>query len=159
ESQFYRDYQTMDGLGTARLSLLANGAPDVIPADAPTMGALSYLRAALPTSWLGAADDFAKYVNYRAELRGLAYREGVGQGLDGDDLATHVAQRMDDVPPAMHQQALSGALANTFQEPLTGLGATIQQLADGMNVPIAHTGFELPVGRILLPFIKVPTNI
>ena len=159
ESQFYRDYQSMDALKSTRLSLLANGAPEVIPLDAPTQAATSWLRTALPTRWIGAADDMAKYANYRAFVRQFAFRDGAAQGLTGADLSTYVAQRMENVPEALHQQALAETLRSTFQEPLTGIGKSLQDIADAWNVRIANTNFDVPVGRIILPFIKVPTNI
>jgi hypothetical protein len=131
----------------------------MIPDEAPTQAGTSWLRAALPTSWIGAADDFAKYLNYRAYVRALAYRDGAGQGMEGPDLATHVAKTLDNVPDAIHQEALAQTLRSTFQEPLTGVALQFEQIADSLNVPVAHTQFQIPVGRILLPFIKVPTNI
>ncbi len=159
QSQFFSQFQTMDWLDKSRLSLLSNGAPQTIADDAPTQAGASYLRAALPTSWIGAADDFAKYLNYRAYLREGAYRDGVSKGLDGPDLATHVATNLDNVPNWLHQQALAQALRSTFQEPLTGVLQKIQGLVDALNVPVAHTDFQIPIGRIIVPFVKVPANI
>src|SRR6185437_14473667 len=100
----------------SRLSWLANGAPEMIPDEEPTKAGTSWLRAALPTSWIGAADDFAKYLNYRAYLRALAFREGSAKGLEGPALATHVAQTLDNVPDSIHQEALANTLRSTFQE-------------------------------------------
>ena len=60
----------------------------------------------------------------------------------------------------LHQQAVQNALSNTFQDPLTGIAANIKAVADSASIPIGHGGkFELPVGRILMPFVKVPVNI
>ena len=159
ESQFFKQFQTMDWQDKSRLSLLANGAPEAIGEEAPTQAGAAWLRAALPTSWIGAADDFAKYMNYRAYVRGLSYRDGVNQGMAGPDLATHIQQSMDNVPDSIHQEALTNALRSTFQEPLTGVAAKFQDIADSINVPVWHSDFQLPVGRIIMPFIKVPTNI
>ena len=159
ESQFFRQFQTMDWQDQSRLSWLANGAPEMIPDDEPTKAGTSWLRAALPTSWIGAADDFAKYLNYRAYLRALAFRDGSAKGLEGPDLATHVAQTLDNVPDSIHQEALANTLRSTFQEPLTGVALQFEQFVDAFNLPVAHSDFKIPVGRIILPFIKVPTNI
>lgn len=159
ESQFFKQFQTMDWQDKSRLSLLANGAPELIPEEMPTQAGASWLRAALPTSWIGAADDFAKYLNYRAYVRSLAFRDGIRQGLDGPDLSTFVSQTLDNVPDSIHQEALSNALRSTFQEPLTGVAAKMQDLADSINIPIWHSDFIVPLGRIVMPFIKVPTNI
>lgn len=159
ESQFFGQFQTMDWMDKSRLSLLANGSPDLIQPDAPTQAGAAWLRAALPTSWIGAADDFAKYINYRAYLRTLAFRDAVSQGYDGQDLATHVARTLDNVPDSMHQQALAETLRSTFQEPLTGVAAQLEDIADNLNIPVAHTNFQIPAGRIVMPFIKTPVNI
>jgi hypothetical protein len=159
ESQFFKQFQTMDWQDQSRLSLLANGAPAMIPNEMPTQAGASFLRAALPTSWIGAADDFAKFLNYRAYLRSLAFRDGMQKGLEGPDLATHVSTTLDNVPDALHQQALAQTLRSTFQDPLTGVLKQMETLADSLNVPIAHTDFSLPVGRVIMPFVKVPANI
>lgn len=164
ESQFFQQFQTMDWQDNSRLSAMANGAPEMIPDDMPQQAGASYLRAALPTSWIGAADDFAKYLNYRAYVRAGAFREGMAQGLRDGDLATHVSQSMDNVPDSLHQQALAETLRSTFQEPLTGAAKMVENMIDSpepgiLNLPIAHTNFQIPVGRMILPFIKTPTNI
>ena len=164
-SQFEADSQSMDGVVTSRLSMLANGAPEALPTNAPTQAALSYLRSALPTSWIGAADDFAKVANYRAELRALAYRDGWKKllddagAVDSEAMTNHIEGVMNNPPPALHEQARAAALSNTFQDPLTGVAARISDLVDSANVRVGSGGFELPVGRILMPFVKVPANI
>jgi len=145
--------------------MLANGAPQDLAANAPTQAALSFLRSALPTSWLGAADDFAKVANYRAELHALAYRDGVktladdSGAVDSAALTNHIEGVLNNPPQALHEQARAAALANTFQEPLTGLAAKLSDLVDSADVKIGNSGFELPVGRIIMPFVKVPANI
>lgn len=159
ESQFFARYQSMDALHSTRMDLLSDAAPAAYENGEPTRAAMDYLRSALPTSWIGAADDFAKTVNYRAELRALAYRDVTSKGLDGEDLETAMAQTMDNVPLSLHKQAVAAALRNTFQEPLGPLGSKIQELADGINLPLPGTSFELPLGRILMPFVRVPLNI
>lgn len=158
-SQFMSGAQTMDSLDFGNVEQLAQTAPQ-LPAEAPTMAAVDYLRAALPTSWIGAFDDFAKTINYRAELNSLAYRKMAAKGLDGADLESAIDQLKAQPPMWLHQQAVQNALSNTFQDPLTGIAANIKAVADSASIPIGHGGnFELPVGRILMPFVKVPVNI
>jgi hypothetical protein len=156
KSQFYGDYQTMDGRLITRTD---NHPPEPIEQDQPTTGAVQYLRSALPTSWIGAADDFAKVVNYRAEARALAYRDGMIKKLSGDDLSNHVAQTMNNMPDHLHAQAVNAALKNTFQEPLTGIAEKLQDIVDQINIPVPKTGVSLPLGRVIMPFVKVPANI
>jgi hypothetical protein len=163
DRQFEPGYGTMDAvtdpLGKDRITALADGAPPALTTDQPTRGALDYLKMALPTRWIGAADDLAKYVNYRAELRAMAFRDGTAKGLGGQDLADHIDQTMDVPPVAMHEQAVTAALRSTFQEPLTGLGAKLQDTADSINIPLPGTSFKIPFGRMILPFVKIPANM
>lgn len=156
QSQFWGDYQTMDG---RVIEASGNHEPGPIAPEMPTQGAIAYLRAALPTSWIGAADDFAKVVNYRAEARALAYRDGMIKKLSGADLSNHVAQTMNNIPAHIHTQAITAALRNTFQEPLTGIAEKLQEIADQINIPVPKTGIDIPLGRIIMPFVKVPANI
>jgi hypothetical protein len=169
ESQFWKDYQSMDSLdlsevgGSAqqvgerinrrfRMSALANGVPTEAALEQPTRSAFSYIRSALPTSWIGAADDFAKVWQYQANRRALAVRAAEG---DQDKFT----ELLDTNPPWLHQQALSDTLKYTFQEPLTGIAANLRDTADAFNVPVPGTSWEIPVGRVVMPFVKVPANI
>ncbi|HEV2673376.1 MAG TPA: hypothetical protein VGV37_02475 [Aliidongia sp.] len=153
------DYGGMDALGKNRITALADGAPPDITTDQPTRGAVEYLKMALPTRWIGAADDFAKYVNYRAELRALAFRDGTGKGLDGDALGVHIDQTMAVPPVQMHEQAVTATLRSTFQEPLSGLAARVQDVANEINIPVPGTDVKIPFGRMILPFVKIPANM
>jgi hypothetical protein len=158
ESQFLHDYQTMDALHSSRLAAVTDSAPESIGLK-PTYGAMEFLKSSLPTSWIGAADDFAKVINYRAALRSLSYREGFNRGLAGDEMATFQREMMANPSEALHDQAVNQALYHTFQEPLTGIGLKLQNAADAFVWPVAGTDYEIPVGRVIAPFIKIPTNI
>lgn len=160
-SQFMQDFSTLEGLQRTRTSILANGgeiAGDGASIAQPTRNALAYLRAALPTSWIAGIDDFAKTFHYRAELRALAYRDGVSQGLDGAELGSHVNTQIANPSPAIHSQALDAAQRLTFTEPLTGLAQHLADAADNFNIPVGNTRYEIPAGRILLPFARTPAN-
>jgi hypothetical protein len=90
-------------------------------ADDSHRGARSlWARSALPTSWIGAADDFAKVINYRAEARALAYPRRHDQGAERRRAVQSCRQLMNNMPEHIHLQARNAALRNTFQEPLTG---------------------------------------
>lgn len=151
QSQFYGDYQTTDGRVISRLHNNGPALADEAQAS-PTYNAIDFLKSAMPTSWIGAADDFAKIANYRAELHALAFRQGMKKGLAGDALSDHIAQALNNVSQPLHEQAVSAALKNTFQEPLTGISQNIQDIADKMNIG------PVPLGRVILPFVKVPAN-
>lgn len=134
--------------------------------DSPTLAMRDYLRIAaspktyLPTTWIGAVDDLATMINYRAELDALTYRAASAKGLAGDEFAQTVAALRANPPTALHKQAVAAAMQNTFKEPLTGAAATLSRFVDQLNIPVGHgTNFELPFGRIIMPFVKIPTNI
>ncbi len=173
ESQFWKDYHTMDTLdlsegygGTPqaqaarinqrfRLSSLANGVSETAELDQPTRGMLGYLQSAMPTSWIAGVDDFAKVWEYRANLRALAWRQAEGD-------ATEFERLLDNVPSNLHQQAMSQSLKYTFQEPLTGAFADMRNFLDKLNFHVSvpgKSGFDFPVGRLIVPFVKVPANI
>lgn len=141
-------------------SALAEYGPVEIPRDNPSWSAKEYLRAAMPTSVIGAFDDFATTANYMAAKRALAYRTASNKGLTGTDLESAVVALQNEPPTWLHRQAVDEALRNTFKEPLTGAFEKFKTLVDGLTMPIGHgLNFELPVGRILMPFVKVPANI
>ena len=131
----------------------------VFASGQPTRAALAYLRGALPSSWLGGSDGFAAYVAYRAELRALAYRSGIEAGLQGTDLAGAIARSLDAVPAEDHEQAISAALQAAFREPFAALAQSVRTAPDTLILPVQQTGFQIPLGRILLALLAVPTDI
>lgn len=160
ESQFYREYQSMDALHYGRMAMLTENAPEQIGNEEAGKSAIQFLRSALPTSWIGAADDFATTANYLAEKRALAYRAVSNMGLEGEEAETQLAKLLQDPPDALHNQAVQAALKNTFKEPLTDLGASIKDTFDRINLPIGHsTDWEIPLGRMIVPFVRIPYNI
>lgn len=162
QSQFVGDAQSLfDGHLLERSKALQAGTSDVHSEaieKSPTLSWLELARMALPTSAMAAADDFGKLASYRSELHALAYREGMQKGLAGDALAQHIGDRLNNVLPDHHAQARDYALRNTLTEPLEGVARKIQEAADGTNIPIWKTGISIPLGRLILPFTKVPVN-
>jgi hypothetical protein len=106
-------------------------------------------------------DEFYKFLNYGGELAALAYRNAVQhQTLDpqasfADNMARILAEPL---PEELHQAAANHALIQTFQNELTGkigqIGAAVQQWAPD----IPGLG-EFPVGRLIVPFLHIATNI
>lgn len=161
-STFLGDSQSlMDGKLLDRAKELQAGTSDAhsdAVASSPTQSALEYMRMFLPTSAMAAADDFGKMAAYRSELHALAYREGLQKGLGDDALAQHIGDRLNNVLPDHHYQAVNYALRNTLTEPLEGVAKHIQDAMDGLNIPIWKTGVSIPLGKLILPFTKVPVN-
>jgi len=166
ESQFMRQYSTlwtMEDAGNPVRSLM-NAEPIQHAGDNAIMGGLSYLRAALPTSWIGAADDLAKYTNYEGAVRALVSRAARAEGLSrfgegAQDWAHYMESNMNNVPEEIHQEAMATALRNTFQDPLSGPAKALAEVFVKANIPIAGTEFKIPIGRMIMPFTKVPFNI
>lgn len=163
KSQFHGGSQFLESFDHGQA--LADSAPELAE-DAPTMAMRDFMKVAaspksyLPTTWVGAIDDFATMLNYQAERHALAFRSAAAKGLQGDDLQTAVASMESATPSWLHKQAVAAAMQNTFKEPLTGIAAHLAEFADGANIPLGHgTNFELPLGRIIMPFVKIPTNI
>lgn len=165
----YGEISTMDGLAKTRTSILANGGE--IAQDASGTGlvhsmrnALPLIRAAMPTSWMAGADDFGYTLNYRAELRALAWREGMGKFMtasgdtDAAAVAQHVAEQLENPKPGLFSAADAAAKSNIFADPLTGNAEKFSDWINGVNLPIKGTRAEIPLGKILVPFVNRPVN-
>jgi len=109
----------------------------------------------LPGRTLLAADDYFKAIAYRAELRALAKRESfkavTEAGLDGQTARTRMREIEDRIlaspPEAIDEAAKEYASYVTFTRELGETGQKVQALAN------------TPVGRLVLPFVRTPTNI
>ncbi len=111
----------------------------------------------LPGRAMMASDEAFKVLGYRMEVGARAYREAAEKGLTGAERAQLIAQRIDEPLEDVHFDAQKFARYITLQESLSGPGAinTIGRAA--MQAADARVlGF--PLGRMVLPFIKTPTN-
>ncbi len=102
----------------------------------------------IPTRALSAEDEFFKAVGYRMELNALAMRDGLAKGLKGDALAQHIAAIKANPPDTLHLAAVKAARYLTFQQELGHMGQMAQRA-------IASS----PAARIIVPFVRTPTNI
>lgn len=109
----------------------------------------------LPGRTLLAADDYFKSIAMRAELRALAKREAfksvTESGLGGASARARmreIEQRILTSPPeSIEDAAKEFASYVTFTRDLGEVGQRVQALA------------STPVGRVVLPFVRTPTNI
>lgn len=109
----------------------------------------------LPGRFLMAGDDFFKAMAFRAELRALAKRQAFRDvnelGLTGKEAATRAkeieANILADPPDTIKEAAQEFAAYTTFTRDLGETGQKVQALA------------STPIGRIILPFVRTPTNI
>lgn len=109
----------------------------------------------LPGRFLISADDYFKAIAFRAEVRALAKREAyrtvTEANLTGQQAANEmqrIEQRLLANPPeSIEEAAKEFAAYTTFTRDLGETGQKVQALAG------------TPLGRIVLPFVRTPTNI
>jgi hypothetical protein len=75
-----------------------------------------------------------------------------------DQIQHRIQELLNNVPPHLHEQALAIADRNLFTEELSGNTAKFADLFGGL-VLRTRGGFEIPVGRLILPFMTRPFNI
>lgn len=111
-----------------------------------------FIRA--PGRFLTAEDEFFKQLNYRAKVFSDASQEGIDKGLKGDRLAAYIESRTNNafngLGNATDEAALAYARRSTFTSaPEPGSFIHSLEAAAGKH----------PAIRLLMPFIRTPTNI
>lgn len=102
----------------------------------------------LPTIALGLEDAAWKGLTFRMELSALALREARAEGKRGQALADRVAELEKRPTAPMLAQATDGAMLLTLNRELGSMGQSFMRWANGV-----------PGGRVIMPFIRTPTNI
>lgn len=97
---------------------------------------------------LGAADEYSKTVLYQAQVRALATREALAQGLQGEALSTYVSSALQKPPASIRADAVEFAQYGTFTKRLGKTGQDVQSV-------IARN----PALRFVAPFVRTPGNI
>ena len=130
---------------------------DALEVTGMTGRAVDFLGAAvrLPGRFLMAGDDFFKAVAFRAELRALAKRQAFREINEMSLTGKAAAQKakeiekniLDNPPDSIKEAAQEFAAYTTFTRDLGETGQKVQALA------------STPIGRIVLPFVRTPTNI
>lgn len=95
-----------------------------------------------------AADEYNKTILYQAQLRSLAVREGIAQGMDEAALKQHVADVLASPPEGLMADAEQFAKYGTFTRELGQAGQAFQKLVA-----------RVPGGKFIFPFIRTPGNI
>lgn len=108
-----------------------------------------------PGSALKLEDGFFKALNYRMELRALAYREASHEGLKGAEFWARVRQIIAEPEkyPGIKTRAEQFAVIQTFNAEFSELGF-VGERAAGVAKLMDH-----PIGRVVTPFIRTPSNI
>lgn len=104
--------------------------------------------ARLPGRLLIAEDEFFKTLGFRQELWAQAVRKSSLEGKRGGEVWKRASELVREPTEAMRQAASDNAHYQTFT---TEMGKTAQSISDFAN---SH-----PVARVLLPFVRTPTNI
>lgn len=136
--------------------VLASGAgrfgldPESVRLGGPLAQGVDLLGEAVrvPGRLLTAEDEFFKAVGYRMELNAQALRQAKAEGLSGDAFASRLAELVNNPPESIHMAAIDAARYQTFTNSLGDTGQSFQRFAN------SH-----PVAKLLLPFVRTPTNI
>lgn len=102
----------------------------------------------MPTRFLGAEDEFFKSVGYRMELNSLAYRTAKNEGLKGAEFVNRVKQLVEEPTEEIHLGAVEMSKYQTFTNDLGPQGKKFQKAIN-----------QSSTARIILPFVRTPTNI
>lgn len=102
----------------------------------------------IPGRLLMSEDEFFKSVSYHQELAGLAMREAVQKNpkspkAEFDKIMGDLLNRRDLI-----EQARAKARVDTFQTPMGPITAAVARALD-----------QSKVGRLIVPFLRTPTNI
>lgn len=128
--------------------------PDNVSAILHNVGVGAMKTLGLPTRALGVVDELNKQVVYRSKVMAEAHVSGMAQGLSGDDLTRHVQKAVleafDDAGHGVNLQAIQEAKTATFSQDL---------LPGTMGSGVQHFVQNVPLVRIILPFVKTPTNV
>jgi hypothetical protein len=101
----------------------------------------------VPGDLLRGSDNFFKTVLQRGDMYAMALRNGIQQGLKGDNLAKYVAERSWNPTQSMMTHAKDFALSGTFQDDLGTLGKAMQK------------GLQAGPLALWFPFMKTPINL
>lgn len=116
----------------------------------------------LSLNLLLASDDFFKTIATTAWAHALAYRTAKGEGLTGNALAVRSAELLNDYTGDLWVESVYKGRETTFQdegndftEAAINTAMTFREMVDD----IGKNTIRLPVGRMLLPFVRTPLRI
>jgi hypothetical protein len=102
----------------------------------------------MPGRFLMAGDELFKAMGYRMELNAQAFRTAKGEGLSGDAMAARMQDIISNPPENIHLAAVDASRYQTFTKELGERGKSIQRAIS-----------KNPEARIIVPFLRTPTNI
>jgi len=102
----------------------------------------------IPSRLLTAEDELFKAMARRMELHGQAIRKANSEGLKGDAARKRATELAANPTEDMMERALDYGRYLTFQRPLGDIAA-----------PIARMTEAAPILKLVLPFVRTPTNL
>lgn len=102
----------------------------------------------IPSRFLMTEDVFFKTLGRSMQMRALAYRTAVGEGLEGQAMANRMREILKKPDNHMLQEAEEFANSIAFTTPLGQAGRGFQQLTN-----------QVPALKFIIPFTRVPTNL
>lgn len=102
----------------------------------------------LPSRFLTAEDELFKGIARRMELNGQAVRKASKEGLKGQEFRDRVAELTTNPTDDMFLSALEYGRYATFQSKLGPFASKVSAITN-----------ELPIFKLVLPFVRTPTNL
>jgi hypothetical protein len=102
----------------------------------------------IPTRLLTAEDELFKGMARRMELTGLAIRNANAEGLTGEAFRARSAELLANPTDDMIEAAMDYGRYVTFQRPLGEIAG-----------PISRATQDAPILKLILPFVRTPTNL
>lgn len=104
----------------------------------------------IPSRSVSAIHSFFKSLRYEQNIQGLAFREAMKAGLEGDEFTNKVSDLSSNPTEAMMQEATSGALRELYMSP-TEYNSNMWMLTRFFNNNL--------VAKIMVPFMKIGSQI
>lgn len=143
---------SMEGIPAFARALRTGDAEDfVTKIESRSYRAISGVKgeiARLPSRFLVAEDEFFKAIGRRMHINGEAVRQARREGLTGQAARDRIADLSRNPTQQMMEGARDYARYLTFQKELGPVGRRVSQTAQ-----------EHPWLRLVLPFVRTPTNL
>lgn len=111
----------------------------------------------VPGNALRITDEVMKGVNFRGEARALALRQANAEveagAIAAADLTKRAKQILDQADPEMIDAVVEQSLKATFSNKPDVMFADMVRGFQGFEL------FDIPIGRLIVPFTKAPINI
>jgi hypothetical protein len=104
----------------------------------------------VPSRAVSAIHSFFKTLRYEQQIQGLAYRDAMARGLEGDAFARHVAYLERSPTPAMVEEATSTALRELYMSPVD---------YDSFAGHLVRATDRNILAKIVIPFLRIGSQI